>query len=143
MATESIALMVIAHAPLAGALCEVARHVFGEDAPVTPVDILPGASAEDHAQSIARRIRRVDEGRGVLIMTDLPGASPSNISVSAAHTVRGHGHACQVIGGVNAAMVLRAINYRGQPLEVLAEQAMQGGVRVIVRLDDPSVGIAH
>ncbi|MFW8564772.1 PTS sugar transporter subunit IIA [Orrella sp. 11846] len=132
---KSVALVIVAHVPLASALLEVAQHVLGTDAPVHAIDIEPGACAQDSTQSLLTRLETLNEGAGVLLMTDLPGASPSNICVSAAHVLNQTEPTCQVISGVNPAMVLRAINYRHQDLMTLADQSLQGGVRAIQSLN--------
>lgn len=132
---KSVALVIVAHVPLASALQEVAQHVLGADAPVHAIDIEPGACAQDSTESLLIRLETLDEGVGVLLMTDLPGASPSNICVSAARVLNQNVPTCQVIAGVNPAMVLRAINYRHQDLVTLADQALQGGVRAMQSLN--------
>lgn len=133
--SDSVALMIVAHAPLANALKDVARHVFGQDVPLTAVDVLPGACAADSSAALLERIRSVNEGGGVLVMTDLPGASPSNVCARAAAMARDQGLACHVIGGVNAAMVLRAVSYRESALQSLIEQVLEGAAQAVMRVD--------
>jgi PTS system ascorbate-specific IIA component len=67
-----------------------------------------------------------DEGEGVLVLTDLACASPSNI-------VEQQLDACneRVVSGINLPMLLRTWNYRKDPLEQLAIRAVEGGLRGI------------
>lgn len=134
-AGPGVALMIVAHTPLASAFKDVARHVFGQDAAIRAIDVLPGACAADSSQTLLDQIKMIDEGAGVLIMTDLPGASPCNICASAAALARQEGVACQVVAGVNAAMILRAVSYRDRDLETLTQQVVQGASRAVMRVD--------
>jgi PTS system ascorbate-specific IIA component len=80
-------------------------------------------------------ITEADAGDGVLVLTDLPGASPSNICISAAEYVRAQGVPCIVLSGVNPGMLLRAINYRQVALDAVASQAMIGANQSTMRVD--------
>ncbi|WP_159078805.1 PTS sugar transporter subunit IIA [Orrella marina] len=130
-----VALVVVAHTPLASALRDIARHVFGHDAPITAIDVLPGACAEDSSGAMLNQLKVLNQGSGVLMMTDLPGASPCNVCTSAAEMAREQGIPCEVITGVNAAMVLRAISYREQDIMSLAQQVIEGASKTVMRVD--------
>jgi PTS system ascorbate-specific IIA component len=71
-------------------------------------------------QALAK-IKFLDEGDGVLILTDLFGATPHNISISLRNT-----HSC-VISGLNLPMLLRSFNYAHLSLKELSEKAAEGG----------------
>lgn len=130
-----ISIMVVAHIPLASALVECAKHVLGHDPYVSGVDILPNQCAADSALGLTEQIIALDRGDGVLLLTDLPGASPSNIAVKACHLAQEAGVTCCVLGGVNAAMLLRAINYRQSNLEDVAASALAGANQSLLRVD--------
>ncbi len=130
-----ISIMVVAHVPLASALVDCARHVLGHDPYVTAVDILPNESAIDCSKTLAEQIISIDRGEGVLLLTDLPGATPSNIATQACHIVHEAGVACCVLAGVNASMLLRAINYRQGNLEDVATIALAGATQALLRVD--------
>lgn len=130
-----VALVVVAHSPLASALRDIAQHVFGHDAPITAIDVLPGACAEDSSDAMLNQIKVLNQGSGVLMMTDLPGASPCNVCASAASMAREQGIPCEVITGVNAAMVLRAISYREQDIMSLTQHVIEGASRTVMRVD--------
>lgn len=131
-----VAILVVAHAPLASALKSVAEHVFGEQAALlTAVDVLPGACAADSAGALVARLQALDQGSGVLVLTDLPGASPCNICVQACREARALGVGCELITGVNAAMVLRAISRRETGLAALSQCAIEGAAQALLRVD--------
>lgn len=132
---EGVSLLVVAHAPLATALRDLAQHVFGPNTPVSAVDVLPGACVQDSSEPLLNQIKALDQGAGVLIMTDLIGASPCNVCASAARLAREAGIGCEVITGVNAGMILRAIGYRHLDLKALTLQVIEGAAKAVMRVD--------
>ncbi len=76
-------------------------------------------------QALAK-IKFLDEGDGVLILTDLFGATPHNISTHLKNVK------CEVISGLNLPMLLRSFNYANLSLTELARKAAQGGQEGIV-----------
>ena len=75
-------------------------------------------------------IGRLDDGSGVLVLTDVLGGTPSNCC----HQL-GTEHRVQVIAGVSLPMLLRAITYRKSDLETVIERALSGGKNGAVRID--------
>jgi len=132
--TTAVVIAVMAHAPLASALEEVAEHVFGESVDITAIDVLPGACAADSTGALVTRLSELDRGAGVLLLTDLPGASPANICATSRSALLKKTIGCTVITGVNVSMLLRVLNYRHRPLDELAQQAIEGGRQTIARL---------
>jgi PTS system ascorbate-specific IIA component len=130
-----VSIILIAHTPLAAALKAVVEHVLGPVELFTAIDIFPDQCAANYAQTMSNLITEADAGEGVLILTDLPGASPSNICISAAEYARAQGVPCIVLSGVNPGMLLRAINYRQVALDAVASQAMIGANQSTMRVD--------
>jgi PTS system ascorbate-specific IIA component len=73
--------------------------------------------------TVAARIRALDAGDGVLVLTDVYGATPSNVLDKIAPT----GVAIKRVSGLNLPMLLRVLNYPEQSLTELAQTAEQGG----------------
>lgn len=120
-------LLVIAHAPLASALRQVAEHTFPDCAPtLTVLDVHPGQCAED-VESAARALMAQADQPEWLVLTDVFGATPSNGAQRLA------GEQVQVLTGVSVPMLWRTLCYASQkPLTDLARRAMQGAVTGIV-----------
>jgi len=77
----------------------------------------------DRLRDEARRCaERLDDGSGVLVLTDLFGSTPANI----ANALKGR-ERVRVLAGVNLPMVVRVLNYAGLELPSLAEKALSGG----------------
>jgi PTS system ascorbate-specific IIA component len=132
---RDVSVLVVAHAPLASALKSVAEHVFDGKVTLTAIDVLPGACAADSTEGLVQRILALNHGAGVLIMTDLPGASPANICTQACERVRQQGVPCETVTGVNASMVLRTLNYRHDDVNQMAEQALAGASQSLLRVE--------
>jgi PTS system mannose-specific IIA component len=125
------AIVVIAHQPLASALEQSARHVYSRDPRcgelrLRALDVEPDADPILLDQRVRSLLAQVDEGRGVLLLTDVLGATPANVAARMARPGQ-----VEVIAGVNLPMLLRALCYCDSPLEALAEKAIAGGTRGI------------
>lgn len=135
MAKGQVAVALVTHAPLGSALKSVAEHIFGEHPGLTVIDVLPGACADDSTDSLFKRLQKLDTGAGVLLLTDLPGASPANICVRACALAKESGMHCEVVSGVNASMVLRVVNYLTSDLSDIVQVAIEGANQTIKRVD--------
>lgn len=125
-----VSLLIIAHAPLATALRDCASHVYGGlPSHLGALDVHPNDDPVAlHARAEAE-VAQLDEGDGVLVLTDIAGATPGNIAQS---LVSG---SVRVVAGVNVPMLVRSVCYRSLPLAVLAEKAQQGGAKGIQEID--------
>ncbi|MDN4016750.1 PTS sugar transporter subunit IIA [Zwartia panacis] len=128
-------IFIVAHAPLASALKACVWHVLGCDPHIQAFDVEPDECASDSAPRLAASIFESAQGQGALILTDLPGATPSNIAVAASKLLHSQGVSSHVLGGVNASMLLKAINYRNAALDVVIEKALIGATQAVLRVD--------
>lgn len=121
-------LLIIAHAPLASALREVARHTFPDSSRhLEAFDVLAEMSPED-IQSAAGALLAKVSIPDALILTDVVGATPCNISKLLAREVNGvHGKRVRVISGVNVPMLWRALGHVDDAIDILVECAFSGG----------------
>ena len=127
-------LLIIAHAPLASALREVARHAFPESPQyLQAFDVTPEMSPEDIQRGASVLLCEVGNP-DALILTDVVGGTPCNISKLIAKDINGvNGKRVKVISGVNVPMVWRALGHVNDAIDVLVECAFSGateGVRV-------------
>jgi len=119
-------LLVIAHAPLASALRQVAEHTFPDCAPtLTVLDVHPGQCADD--VEAAARVLMAGDDREWLVLTDVFGATPCNGALRLA------GEQVQVLTGVSVPMLWRTLCYASQKsLTELARRAVQGAVAGVI-----------
>jgi len=121
-------LMVIAHAPLASALRSCAAHVFPDEGESILVLDVEAGQSPDAVLEAAQLV--LGAHAPALILTDIFGATPANTASKLAD-----GNRCKVLAGVNLPMLLRALTYRNEPLDVLLEKAMTGGAQGILPVD--------
>ena len=121
-----IGILIITHAPLGQAFLETLAHVY-QHAPeaVLALDV----QADEDVNSVAERARQavaqLDRGAGVLVVTDMCGATPANCAVRLIDQQKN----TELVYGVSLPTLLRAINYRHLPLSELAQKALEGGQR--------------
>jgi mannose PTS system EIIA component len=114
-------ILIMAHAPLASALRACALHVFPESAnAIAVVDVQPNLRPEETASSARIAMESLGCDR-VLVLTDMFGATPSNV---AARLV--DGQQSRLVAGVNFPMLMRVVNSRHESLEALVNRAVDG-----------------
>ena len=118
-----IGILLITHGSFGEALVQNACHVLNK----RPVHVNQlGVSAQDDPLDLLPLARQmldlVDNGDGVLILTDIFGASPANLAIKLLDPGRVEG-----LTGVNLPMLLRALTYRDKGMEILLQRARDGG----------------
>jgi PTS system ascorbate-specific IIA component len=121
-------LLIIAHAPLATSLKAVVGHVFPDEKGIEAIDVAPDMSP-DHVERLARVALAAVADPEALVMTDVFGATPCNVSMRLAD-----GAQVRVVVGVNVPMLWRAVTYRKNPLPAVVERAVAGGVQGVMQL---------
>jgi mannose PTS system EIIA component len=131
-----IGILIVAHGTLGESLVHCASHVMGSRPPQLlqvgvgvrddPVSLLP------HAQQM---IKELDQGQGVLILSDIYGATPCNIVCKLLEPGKVEG-----IAGVNLPMLVRALTYRNENLETLVEKALSGGREGVIHFTEEACG---
>ncbi len=117
-----VGLLLVTHDTLGELLLESARVTFGglplsAESLAVARDQEPEAALE-RARSMADAL---DEGAGVLILTDIYGATPANIAC------RLSGPKARVVAGLNLPMLLKVCSYAGLDLPALERKAYEGG----------------
>ncbi|MDQ8032706.1 PTS mannose transporter subunit IIA [Bordetella genomosp. 1] len=129
-------IVIVVHAPLGNAMRESVRHVLGDATDTLAVhDIAPKDMPDDQVPEVLKDILEEDRGQGVLVLTDLIGATPANISKRAVAEAQALGIQCCVLAGLNTPMLLRALTYRNLTLAETREKALAGGVQGCLRVD--------
>ena len=119
------------HAPLGQAFMATATHMFsGKLDRVEVIDVIADQDPFEIHQRARQAITRLDDGSGVLVLTDVVGGTPSNCC----HDLFTASHV-EVIAGGSLPMLLRAITYRENDLNIVVEKALDGGKIGAVRVD--------
>jgi PTS system ascorbate-specific IIA component len=126
-----VGILIIAHGTLGESLIHCASHVLGSR-PARLMQI--GVTIHDNPQIILpqamKLVRSLDQGSGVLVLSDIYGATPCNIASRL--IIPGK---IEVIAGVNLPMLVRALTYRDEPLETLITKALSGGSEGVIHLN--------
>lgn len=105
-----IGIVIVSHSQLGDALIEAAEFILGEKPEaITAVSIDLNESVEKLRAKIEGGIKAVDQKKGVLILTDMFGGTPSNLSYSFLEEGR-----IEVISGVNLPILIKAVNTRAE-----------------------------
>ena len=135
-----IGVLIIGHDTLPESLARAASHVLGarpaqfEVLSVScdddPLDLLPRARAA---------IAKLDSGEGVVIFSDIYGATPCNLVGKLIDPGR-----VEAVAGVNLPMLVRAFTYRGKDLDTMVKKAVSGGCEGVLHLEvDPRYAAAR
>jgi len=119
----AVSILIIAHDEIGQALLSAANKTLGElPLQSTAITVSFDADPERLVPKLKDLAKTLDEGDGVLILTDLYGSTPSNIAANL------HLHdQIRVVSGLNLPMLIRVMNYPQSDLCTLAQKAFSGG----------------
>jgi len=118
-----IGLLLITHDTLGESLIQCACHVLNRRPDqLMQLGVAAGDDPKDLLPLARQLLALVDTGEGALILTDIYGATPSNLAAKLLDVGRIEG-----LAGINLPMLLRAINYRDKGMETLLARATGGG----------------
>jgi mannose PTS system EIIA component len=104
-----IGMVLVTHGTLANAMRDAMEHVVGKQKNLATVCVESDAEFESQRAEIARRMAEVNEGDGVILLTDMFGGTPSNLAMSMASQP-----GVEIIGGMNLPMLVKLAKIRGQ-----------------------------
>lgn len=126
-----VGILLLTHAPLGHAFIEAATHVFRtRPEAMEAIDVWADQDTNEVKQLALEAIHRLDDGSGVLVLTDMMGGTPCNCTLQLSQPGR-----IDVIAGISLPMLLRAITYRNESLGVMVEMALAGGQGGALRVD--------
>ncbi len=127
-----IGILLMTHAPLGSAFMQAAKHVFRSmPERFEAIDVIADQNIDEVNLMAREAVKRLNDGSGVLVMTDVMGGTPSNCC---RHL--GEPNEVAVIAGISLPMLLRAITYRQDTLDVVVEMALAGGQSGAMRVDN-------
>jgi PTS system mannose-specific IIA component len=133
-----IGILIIAHGTLGESLIHCASHMLNKRPPRLRQ---LGVTAQDDPLLLVPQARALvkdlDQGGGVLILTDMYGGSPSNIAAKV--VIPGK---IEAVAGVNLPMLIRALTYREQTLQTIVTKAVSGGCEGVMRVP-PALATVH
>ncbi|MES2299539.1 MAG: PTS fructose transporter subunit IIA [Pseudomonadota bacterium] len=127
-----VGILLMTHAPLGQAFIAAVAHVFrGPTERFEAIDVVADQDLDEVNALAAQAVARLDDGSGVLVITDIKGGTPANCCNKLADAGR-----VEVIAGISLPMLLRAITYRRDTLDVVVEMALAGAQSGAVRVDN-------
>lgn len=122
-----IGLVIVTHGRLAEEFVSAMEHVVGPQRAVRAVSIGPEDDMERRRHDIVAAAHAVDDGAGVILLTDMFGGTPSNLAISVMEETR-----AEVIAGLNLPMLIKLAGLRGrQPLAECVAAAQDAGRKYI------------
>jgi len=127
-----VGILLLTHAPLGEAFISAATHVFHtRPERLESIDVNADQDTCEVERLAKSAIKSLDDGSGVLVITDVMGGTPSNCTLGLCGVAN-----VEVIAGISLPMLLRAITYRNDTLDVVMEMALAGGQGGAVRVDN-------
>jgi len=132
-----IGILIVTHGTLGESLIHCASHVLNK----RPARVKQlGITAQDDPFSVLPQaralVKELDDGDGVLILSDIYGGSPANIAAKL--VVPGK---VEAVAGVNLPMLIRVLTYRDRPLQTAVVKAVSGGCDGVIRI--PGLVVTH
>ena len=132
-----IGVLLVTHGNLGEALLAAASHALGARPPRVACAGIGGSDDPDRMLAQLReRVRALDDSSGVILLTDIFGATPANLVARLLESDRVEG-----VAGVNLPMLLRVLSYRDATLAAAVGKALSGGVEGVLHISiDPCHG---
>lgn len=125
-----IGLLIISHENLGEEFVRCVTHILGErPSNLSCLAVQPNDDPSSTITQAKKLLTNLDQGEGVIIITDICGATPCNI---ASQLMIAGKVAC--LAGINLAMLLRILSYRHEPLDVVVSKALDGGRNGVMQI---------
>jgi len=122
-----IGMVLVTHGRLAEEFLAATEHVVGVQDAIRAISIGPDDDMEERRAEIVTAISETDTGKGVVLLTDMFGGTPSNLSISLLEKDR-----VEVIAGINLPMLIKLASVRESvELEEAVEAAREAGIKYI------------
>ncbi len=122
-----IGLVLVTHGRLAEEFKSALEHVVGPQERVSTISIGPDDDMEQRRQDILNAVQEVNDGSGVVLLTDMFGGTPSNLAISVME-----GGSIEVVAGVNLPMLIKLASVRDdKDLAEAVDEAKKAGQKYI------------
>jgi|TARA_Y100000389_G_scaffold200105_1_gene239856 PTS system ascorbate-specific IIA component len=125
----NVGILMITHSDIGKQMLLTATSVFGKNPFRVEILSVDNYDQPNDVKELGQKyVKFLDQGRGVLILTDIIGTTPSNIAKSIDYKN------IRVVAGLNLSMLLNVFNYSTDSLNQLANRAVDGGITGIMKL---------
>ena len=126
-----LGIVLVAHNDLAESIKRVAEHIVGPLPDVVCISVLPDDDINQKRQEIQKAIRKVNKRKGVVLLTDIFGGTPSNLAISLMEVGK-----IEVISGMNLPMLVKLLRMRKKTLMEAVQAAEESAKHYIVVASD-------
>ena len=123
-----VGVVLVTHVDYGAALLRAAEFILGPLQDCSPIQVDASLDVGETVNRLQEAVSRLDRGKGVIILTDMFGGTPTNLSLSLLGTKAN----IEVVTGVNLPMLLKVFENRSLALADLAELGMDAGRKGIV-----------
>ena len=132
----TVGVLLVTHPGVGSAMLHIATRIVGRNTlPIKCLEVPPDTALNPVCERARSMLKVLNRGSGVLVLTDLYGATPHNIAQEVACEENG----MSVLSGLNLPMLVRIFNYPDDDLDTLAGKAAEGGNRGITLCPPRSV----
>lgn len=124
--SSKIGIILVTHGNFGKSLVEAAELIVGPQDYILSLSVDVSLGIDAAVESLKVNIAEVSNGVGVLILTDMFGGTPTNLSLSLL------GDDIEVVTGVSLPMLLKALQKRNESLQVMADEVSKAGTKGIV-----------
>jgi mannose PTS system EIIA component len=125
--TAAVGVVIVTHTDYGQKLLSAAEMILGPQRDARTVSVDVGVDTAETVKHLSASIKEVEQGNGVMILTDMFGGTPTNLSLSLMAQ-----HRIEVVTGVNLPMLIKILSSRSKPLDQLAADAKTAGIQGIV-----------
>lgn len=123
-----VGVLIITHGSVGASLADCAQHILGRAPENLDVMAVDKNDDPDAALANARaKVKKLDKGQGVIVLTDMFGATPSNIASRLIEPGK-----VEAVAGVSLPMLVRALCYSMQSLDIVVSKAVAGGLEGVL-----------
>jgi len=130
-ASDQVGIILVTHKDYGSALLSAAEMIVGQVHDCTCINIDSAVEVDEALHRLQEAADLLSRGRGVLVLTDMFGGTPTNLSLSLMGSRKGADDV-EVLTGVNLPMLLRVLQNRTLPMAELAEKALASGCEGII-----------
>ena len=124
-----VGILLVTHSDIGKQLLLTATSVFGKNPFQVELLSVDNYDQPNDVKELAEKyVKFLDNGAGVLVLTDIIGTTPSNIASSINH------EKIKVVAGLNLSMILNVFNYPEDSLDQLSIKALEGGIQGVSKI---------
>ena len=124
-----VGILLVTHSDIGKQLLLTATSVYGRNPFQVELLSVDNYDQPSDVKELAEKyVKFLDNGAGVLVLTDIIGTTPSNIASSINH------EKIKVVAGLNLSMILNVFNYPEDSLDQLSDKALEGGIQGVSKI---------